>query len=155
MNQDQRKFLIEQVEHTCTEQIEKLEEQIPTKPSLNNYIIAAFLDNSIKFADIDKLKKKMREGVLKLGSRQTLIEETDEDDDTYYGRRRRSNGKSIETVKVSAEDIFVIPQDYKDALAEYEKKKEIIEKKIEALKGTKKTIVLKLQKRCSHCGNWT
>jgi hypothetical protein len=138
MNQDQRKYLIEQVHQTCKEQTEKLEEKIPEKPSLNNYIVAAFLDNSIKFANIDTLKKKMRASVLKLGVGQSLIEAGDR------GYRHRDLDEK-DVVKVIAEDIFVIPQNYIDALKEYEDKKKLINDKIETLRNTEKTITLKLQ----------
>jgi predicted transport protein len=144
MNQDQRKYLIAQVEDTCREQIEALEEQIPDKPSLNNYIIAAFLDNSIQFADIEKLKKKMRTLVLKLGSSEELVKSSDEH--RYYGARNRKKDEDYaDIVEIPAEDIFIIPQAYLEALAEYDKQKEGLEKKIKDLKNVEKTITLKLQ----------
>ena len=47
MNQDQRKFLIERVNKTFQAQKQKLEANKIERPSLNNYLVAAFLDNSI------------------------------------------------------------------------------------------------------------
>ena len=60
MNQDQRKYLVAAVEKQGCLQRKKLQDQLTVKPSLNNYLTAAFLDNSIQFADIGELKKKMR-----------------------------------------------------------------------------------------------
>ena len=142
MNQDQRKFLIEQVENTCKNQIEELEKQIPDKPSLNNYLIAAFLDNSIKFADIEQLKIKMRNAVLKYGSSECLVC-TENERSWRYNKRNRDDDKQV--VQVDPEDLFIIPQNYKDSLAEYEAKKQSLEKEIEKLENIKKTIILKLQ----------
>lgn len=139
MNQTQRDFLIKQVETTCEEQINKLEKQRPDKPSLNNYIIAAFLDNSIQFASIDILKNKMREEVLKFGTKDILIEEKQD----YYGHPKSKNEKEV--VKVNAEDLFIIPQNYLDAVELYEIEYKRIQDKIENLENTLKTIVLKLQ----------
>lgn len=140
MNQDQRKFLISQVQSTCDEQVERLESELPIKPSLNNYLIAAFLDNSIQFADIEVMKKKMRETVLRFGTSDKLVYS---DDDSYY-RRKKKEVESAE-VHVLADDLFIIPQSYKDALAEYEAKKKEIEDKIRQLKATTNTIVMKIQ----------
>jgi len=140
MNQDQRKFLITQVENTCQKQIGELKEQIPDKPSLNNYLIASFLDNTIQFSDIEALKFKMRKAVLKMGHNDILVKEETE----YWGHRNRDD-KEQPIVQVHAEDLFVLPENYKTALAEYEQKKKAIKKQIEALEYTEKTIVMKLQ----------
>lgn len=139
MNQDQRRFLIDQVEKTCKEQVEKLEEKVPEKPSLNNYLVAAFLDNSIQFADIDALKKKMREMVLRFGSDEQLIKKGD-----HWSRKKKEDDED-EIVEIPAQDIFIIPEAYKKALKEYEDRKAEIEKEIEKLEHISRTIVLKLQ----------
>lgn len=135
MNQEQRKFLIGTVEKTCDKQIKDLEDSIPDKPSLNNYLIAAFMDNSIQFNDIQILKDKMRKAVLKFGHSDQLIEE----DSGWRSRKERS------FVKIDPEDLFVLPQAYLDALREYESIRDSINKKIKDLENAKNTIVLKLQ----------
>lgn len=144
MNQDQRKYLILQVEKTCQEKVEELEASIPARPSLNNYLVAAFLDNSIQFADMEKLKTKMKEEVIRLGAGDVLVND-DGDDDWKYRRSKKKNRKTTFTVNVNAEDLFVIPQAYKDKLKEYTDEKERIEKEIEMLQATTKTIVMKIQ----------
>ncbi len=140
MNQDQRKFLITQVQQTYKSQVDDLEKQIPIKPSLNNYLVAAFLDGSIKFNDIDALKSKMRESVLRYGVEDRLVTESDE-----YHYRRSNKIKDKNIVNVIAEDLFVIPKNYLDALAEYNAKKEEIENQINNLKATLRTIEMKIQ----------
>lgn len=138
MNQEQRRFLISQVQSTCDEQVRRLEKELPVKPSLNNYLIAAFLDNSIQFADIEAMKIKMRETVLKFGTSDKLV---------YEERNYWNRGSEDEECKVhiQADDLFVIPQSYKDALAEYEAKKTEIEDKVRQLKATTNTIIMKIQ----------
>ena len=142
MNQDQRKFLIGQVEDTCIEQVDRLKAQIPDKPSLNNYLVASFLDGSIEFNDIVELKRKMRERVLKMGKEDALVKT---EDISRWSRRNREEEEEVEVVQVRAEDLFVIPEAYLVALREYEEKKSRIEAEIDQLKNTTKTIVLKLQ----------
>lgn len=147
MNDTQRKFLINEVENTFIRQKEKLEKQIPDRPRLGHYILAAFLDNTIKLNDTATIRKKMRDMVLESGSVDDIIGSGD-----GYGRRRNrrswdddDDDSADEVVKVPAEELFVIPEDYKKAVEKYEKKKEEVRKKIEQLEAHKKTIVLKVQ----------
>lgn len=135
MNQDQRKFLIEQVTKTCRAETDKVSAEMPTKPSLNNYLVAACLDDSIQLCDVEGLKKKIRERVLKFGKDELLVKENDE------WRRRNSNNE----VTLKAEDLFVIPEAYKKALAEYQAKKAQLDKRIEELEAQKNTIIMKIQ----------
>ena len=139
MNQDQRKFLVEQVHKTYDEQVRKLKEQIPERPSLNNYLIAAFLDNTIKFNDIHVLQIKMRNAVLKFGVSDYLIKREEE------WRRPCRDKDDKPVVEVDPNDLFIIPQNYKDALAEYEEIKTRIEKQISDLEATQRTIIMKIQ----------
>jgi hypothetical protein len=142
MNQEQRKYLISQVESTLRQQVEELEKQKPKQPSLNNYLIAAFMDNSIEFADLSPLKDKIRERVLKMGREDVLIEENDEDN--WYSSRKRKDTKN-NYVKLLAEEIFVIPENYKKALSEYQQKIDEIEGKVKMLNAQCKTITMKIQ----------
>ena len=118
MNQDQRKFLLEQVDKTYSREREILEADMPARPSLNNYMIAAFLDGTVKFNDINILKEKMRLAVLKQGSSDTLIKEHDEYSYNYNSRNNKKNDKP-HTVEISAEDLFVVPAAYTKAHNEY------------------------------------
>lgn len=141
MNKDQRKYLVDQITKTLNEQVDELQQQRIGKPSLNNYIIAAFLDNSIKFQDIAPLQKKLRERVIKMGKSDVLIEEDDEDDWRYNRRNRKKSNH----VKLIAEDIFVIPETYLKALKEYQDKENEIDEKIKTLQAQAKTIEMKIQ----------
>jgi hypothetical protein len=137
MNQEQRKFLTEQVQKTYNNQVSKLKEGIPEKPSLNNYLVAAFLDNTIKFNDIDILRSKMHETVLRFGISDRLIKERDS-----YNRR---HNQGSEIVEINPEDLFIIPQNYISAVSEYEELKTKIEKQIDELESTQRTIIMKIQ----------
>lgn len=139
MNQDQRKFLIERVSKTFEKQKRQLEESEIEKPSLNNYLVAAFLDNSIQFNDIEKLKVKMRGTVLKFGAADKLVKE-------YSDRWDNNNAyKNKNTCEIIAEDLFIIPESYKEELAKYEAYKKDMQNKIEQLEAHRDTILLKIQ----------
>jgi hypothetical protein len=136
MNQDQRKFLIERVNKTFMMQKKKIEDNKLIKPSLNNYLVAAFLDNSIQFNDIENLKVKMRETVLRYGASDKLIQEKDD---------WRTERKGENTCNIIAEDLFIIPESYKKALAEYQSEKDKQQQEIDQLEAQKDTILLKIQ----------
>src|SRR5690348_9991797 len=138
MNQDQRKYLITQVENTLKNQVQELEVQKPKQPSLNNYLVAAFLDNSIEFADLSGLKDKIRNRVLRMSQSDVLIEE-DNEDNYHYNRRSRSEKGNF--VKLVAEEVFIIPQGYLDAMKEYRDKTNSLEGKIKELRAQAQTII--------------
>ena len=101
--------------------------------------MAAFLDNSIQFNDIEKLKIKMRETVLRFGASDKLVKESRDRWDS--GNAYKGKG----TCEIIAEDLFIIPESYKAALAEYDAYKKDIQDKVEQLEAQKDTILLKIQ----------
>jgi len=145
MNQDQRKYLINEVNNTCRSQSKELEDSKPPRPSLNNYLVAAFLDNSIQFQDMKTLQKKIRERVINFGTDDVLVRESDEDDYGYRHRRRRDSDNLVNQVQLIAEELFVVPEAYTKALNEWQKTVDDIEAKIRTLEATRKTIEMKLQ----------
>lgn len=145
MNADQRKFLVERVNKTFTQQKEKLKDKEITRPSLNNYLVAAFLDNSIQFNDLEKLKEKMRKTVLSFGSSDVIVQEKDK---YGYNRRRRSDDDddgAKEYCEVDIKDLFVIPQAYLDELKKYQDYMDDLKGKMEQLEAQRDTILLKIQ----------
>lgn len=135
MNQDQRKFLIERVNKTFNVQQASIKKEL-IRPSINNYLVAAFLDGSIKFNDIEKLKVKMRETVLKYGSSDKLVNEKQD----WRNERKHSN-----TCEIITEDLFIIPESYKMALAEYTDALAKQTEQITQLEAQRDTILLKIQ----------
>jgi hypothetical protein len=135
MNADQRKYLVGQIENTYSNQVAELKESMPKKPSLNNYLIAAFLDNSIQFADINELKEKMRQTVLRMGKDDVLVKENND-------WRKDSSSRYLQIVP---EDLFVIPSNYLEALREYEEKKKAVDEQISALDAHRRTLTMKIQ----------
>ena len=136
MNQDQIKFLIERVNKTFNLQKNDIEKNKLIRPSLNNYLVAAFLDDSIKFNNIEKLKRKMRETVLRYGASDKLIDEKD---------NWRNENKKKDTCQIIAEDLFIIPESYRLALDEYNNALASQNEKINQLEAQRDTILLKIQ----------
>lgn len=146
MNADQRKYLIKKVEDTYSEQHDKLEEMMPKKPSLNNYLVAACLDGSLKMNSIESIKTEIKKHVIDLGPSESFIEEEDEEDFFAYRsrNRRRSSDAKIPVIKLDVRTLFVVPPAYGKALAEWEQKVADIRKKQDTLRIANDTIIMKL-----------
>jgi len=138
MNQKQREFIIDKVETTYKKEKNTIQEELIDEPSLNNYLVAAFLDNSIEFADMTILKQKMRERVIASGTDNSLIHVSD----LWGNRRDRVTSK---TVYIPAEEIFVIPQNYKDAWNEFNEIRKDVQRRVDDLYAQKETIIMKIQ----------
>ncbi len=135
MNDKQRDYLLKSITSTYSSQCEALRKKKVKKPSLNNYLVAAFLDGSIEFADIENLKQKMREAVVKMPDQAQLVE-----------LDRKGYGTETETqnVRVNVEYIFKIPKPYKIEYAKWQAQEEIIDREIEKLTAQLKTIEVKI-----------
>jgi hypothetical protein len=136
MNQDQRKFLLARVEQTYRTEQEKLRNKMPKEPSLNNYLVAAALDGSLKLKSIEEIKKHVKDTVIKLGHSETLVHEE---------RSRYDSEKNYHAVTLKAGNVFEFPEAYKAAMLEYETAKNHVQKEMDKLFSQKETILLKIQ----------
>jgi len=137
MNQKQREYLVEQVKENFKKQETKIREELIEEPSLNNYLVAAFLDNSIQMQDPAVLKAKIRERVIAYGTNDTLIIKAD-----IWGRR--DSMPSYKWVSVPAQELFIIPDNYKEALKRYKDIRKSVDERIDGLRATRDTIIMKL-----------
>ena len=103
MNKDQRNFLVDTIRGTYQTERKAIESQRKKKPSLNNYLVAAFLDGTIQFNSMDALKEKMRRRVLEMGHDQQLL---------HRDRNRWANDseEDEDVVHLSADELFVLPE---------------------------------------------
>lgn len=139
MNQDQRKFLIARVEETFKIEREKLTKEKPKEPSLNNYLVAAILDNSIVLKSQETIREAIRKKVLALGIKETLTE--------VVSKYNRYDDDDDETHRVTfdANVIFVYPEAYLKSYEEWMQKTKEINEKIDKLHAQKETLLLKIQ----------
>lgn len=126
LNMRQRQILADQITLNFKIKITSLKESIPHKPSLNNYLVAAFLDGSIKFNDVDQLKQKMTQRVRRYGEGMRVCDGNDD-------------------VNVKAEELFIIPNAYEESVQEYYRIKKDVEKQISDLTTMKDTLMIKIQ----------
>lgn len=135
MNDKQRDYLLKSITSTYSSQCETLRKKRVKKPSLNNYLVAAFLDNTIEFADIEKLKLKMRQAVVSMPDQTHLVE---------VDKRGYGEGVETENVKIPVKLIFKIPEAYQIELAKWQAQEGIIDKEISELTAQLKTIEVKI-----------
>lgn len=133
LTQEQRKYLIQKVEAEALAQIQELEKKKPGRPSLNNFLIAAFLDGSIEFLSITQIQANIKAKVLALGPNKLLVEEET--------RWERANPYC----KIEPGELFVFPAAYNQKLAEYSKIVEELDKQIAEIKAQRDTVVMKIQ----------
>jgi len=135
MNQQQRQYLIDQVTNTCNAQQTELKSQIPERPSLNNYLIAAFLDSTIKFKKTDELRDKLKADIIKYGTSEKLVNE----------RSHYSHDRYAQYIQIDPNDLLVIPKTFTKELDIFQKIKTRIQKEIDVLEAHKKTVIMKIQ----------
>lgn len=137
MNQTQRDFLIKQVGRTYRNQKDKLDAAKPKRPSLNNYLVAAVLDGSFQIHPIESIKAFIKQRVLQLGPDSAFIKRGDRYDP------EDEKGKNV--ITIPAEQLFVLPLGYVDALATYDIVRAEWDAEMERIEGYKETIILKIQ----------
>lgn len=140
MNERQRKFLTEHVNKTYQAEKKKIEEERPGKPSMNNHVISAILNKTLKIHDSELILKKLLERTLKLTKKDKSF--VKEDEDYNYRLRETTYTKYIE---VPPEDLFEMPDTYQEEMRKYKESKLIYDKKLDDLEARHNTIVLKVQ----------
>lgn len=144
MNAVQRKFLVDKIELTFKKQVEAIEKTVPEKPSMNRYLIGAFLDGSIKILDSKRIKDNLKKYVKALGSKELI-----KDSSTNYRRYKNSwdydnDDEEDEMMMVVPSHIMEIPKTYIEATKEYTEKRDAARKAINALRTQRDTLVLKI-----------
>lgn len=140
MNESQRKFLIEKVNNAERKKLQEMDDVKPKEPNLNNYIVAAFLDNSIQIRTPEEIKEDVKARVLQLGPGETFVDGRRNRD--VWGRRSNIQDGMIE---LPAEVLFDIPQNYRDAHAEYKEKYARWKEERDKVISTTETLVMKIQ----------
>lgn len=139
MNAKQREYLVKQIEEQSRLALGELEKRKPVPPSLNNYLIAASLSGKLQIRTSEEIAVKVREMVLKLGSKGAIVES-----ESRYNYRYQQDEEDKFRVSLLAEDVFVFPEEYLVALREYEEAFEQWSAEYHALKEMKKTVEIKV-----------
>jgi hypothetical protein len=139
MNQKQREFLTKHITSVHDQKVRELKNKMRQEPSLNNHLVASFLDGSAAFNDIKKLREKIHQRVLKMSSGEVLIKKERMSRGIMGGRTEEN------TIQLRAEDLFIIPETYTKELDEVNAHNAKIEDEIQLLKDMLNTIIMKIQ----------
>ena len=137
MNEKQREFIITKVTQAAERELEMIEdEKKPVEPSLNNYLVSAILTDKLVMQDIASLREKIRKRVITMGPNDTFVKEKDD------WNRRKSNQ---DTVTLDVADIFVYPEEYVVAKAEYDSKVKAYNKTKNEILARRDSIIVKIK----------
>ena len=136
MNKEQRKFLSDRISKEAAAQMEAVRESIPEKPSLNNYMVAAFLDGTAQLRTVDEIKDSIRKTVLAFGASDTLV---------HDGGGYRNSDKEGKVEGIMADELFVLPQAYLDKLQEWKEVSTKAEAEMKKIRSIANTLEMKIQ----------
>jgi hypothetical protein len=140
MNQEQRKYLLEQVNRTYQREKRALDDRRPDPPSLNNYLIACVLDGSFQLQEPGDIRAHVRSLVLDLGAAKTFI-----DTNNYRYNSNKDEDENEQFVSLRADALFVLPENYREAKAAYDEARAAWDKESEQLEEFTETVKLKIQ----------
>lgn len=140
MNQKQRDYLSGRIREVYNEQKKAIEKTRRPMPNLNNYLLASFMDGSIRFGDLDLLKAKIRERVLAGGDENMIVTKRDR----YRGYNDDDDGANGHVVAIPVDELFVMPQEYVDALGQWEQHNNNVGARLEELRAKYDTLVTKV-----------
>jgi len=132
MNQSQRNFLIKKIEKSAKDQIDALRSSIPNSPSLNNYLLHAVMSGNFDIKSKDEIKEVIRQKALKAKERED-----------WLGNSWHSTSKK--SVVFEAEEIFIIPEEYKSLASEYIKSRNEIEANIRTISLQLDSLITRIQ----------
>lgn len=138
MNQKQREYLTGRIRDAYDEQRKSIEKERMRLPNLNNYLLAAFMDGSIEFGDLDQMRRNIKERVLAGGDKNAIVErrrDTWRDDD---------DGPNDMVVSIPVFELFKMPKDYAEARQKCEEHNRRVEERLKLLSAQFDTLVTKV-----------
>lgn len=131
MNQSQRKFLIDKIEKSAKDMIGVLEDSKPESPSIENYLLHAVMGGNFELHSIDELKETIRQMALESKGRDSWTGGS-------WGRA------SYTSIHLPLKDVFIIPEEYTQKERDIEKRRNEIQKEINAIRSKCDTLVVRL-----------
>lgn len=137
MNQKQREFLIAEVEKIYRREKEEHYKLRPTRPSLNNHLVAAVLSGSARLKSNAEIAEKIKDKALKLGHDKAFL-----NSENRYGS---SETEKDEKISLRALDIFEVPESYQKELNEYISQFDAWKEKNDAIENLHSSLRIKIQ----------
>lgn len=132
MNQSQRNFLIKKIEDTVKSKIKNLEDSKPEYPCLNNYLLHAVMSGNFELKPNEKIKKILLQKALNAKGNEDWL-------GNYWGMANKS------LVAFKADEIFVIPDEYRERAENCKIKQCEIQEQINTLRIQSETLITRIQ----------
>ena len=139
MNQHQRKFLLEQIEHLYKTEKSDLHARRPIAPSLNNYLVASILDGTAALKSPETVKESIRNRVRDLGKGCALTSTN-----SGWGSQNRSE-ENDETINLPALLLFEMPPAFTEVQSGYESAMKAWTEESKALEASINAMRIKVQ----------
>lgn len=138
MNDKQRDYLVTKAKAVLESNLKPLKDQHTSKPDLNNYLVSGILSGTLQYQPLDVLKKHVSRLVKMQGAKTTIFSSKDR----YYNDGNRDD-KSLVTLPVDI--MFLIPEEYKDAVNEWQGKENEISERESELIGIYNAVEVKIR----------
>jgi len=132
MNQSQRNFLIKKIEETIKAKVKMLQDSKPEYPSLNNYLLHAVMSGTFELRPNEEIKKILLQKALNAKGSEDWL-------GNHWGMANKN------LVAFKAEEIFIVPDEYKDRARICREKQSEIEQQINVLRIQSETLITRIQ----------
>ncbi len=134
MNTHQRNFLVEKIQEKTKKQLDELNKQNPAYPNLQEILFHAIMSNALQLRKPEEILDCLKQRALKSG-----------DDGNRNSWLGHNQGEINKEVKFSSAEIFVLPQEYLDAMKEYREKEAEIQKQRIKILLQEENLILRIQ----------
>lgn len=125
MNNTQRNFLIKKIQEGVEIRMRALRDSMPEEPNLSNYLLHAVMSGKFDIISNEEIKEIIRQKALtsKQGHSSWMAS----------NKGRYSAFGNMEDLVFKANEFFIIPEDYKGLLKEYEDRRDKINEEMATL----------------------
>jgi superfamily I DNA and/or RNA helicase len=132
MNQAQRNFLIKKIEESIKNKIKALDNNKPEPPSLNNYLLHAVMSGNFNLRSTDEIKKTLTDKALKAKGNEDWL-------GNRWGMATKNN------ISFTADEIFIIPEEYKILFEQFKASTTEINQKIHDISVQGESLITRIQ----------
>ena len=135
MNQVQRKFLIDKIEKTVDSKIAALKKEKPDYPSVLNHLYYAIMQGTLEVQPPEKIKEAIKQRALKSKA----------GENNWLHIEGRTSWGDKEIVEFKLDEVFVLPEEYRERVREYREAYSGIDEQIMQLTSQRDMLVLRIQ----------
>lgn len=133
MNQAQRNYLIKKIEEKVKINTDAYKRSEPEAPNLNNYLLHAVMSGNFEIISNDDIKNLITQKALKAKAGDSLW------------MNNKNSWSSNNEIMFNAEQLFIVPEEYRRLRKEYEEKRDELNEKIRAINIQADSLITRIQ----------